>query len=300
MVIFMTCFHPLRAYKTASGSIVFNGSKPNITEFLDLPCGKCIGCRLDRSRQWAIRCMHEASLFDRNCFITLTYDDAHLPEDRSVNVRHFQLFMKKLRKRFGSNIRFYHCGEYGDKTSRPHYHAILFNFDFDDKKLFTVRNGYPVYISQILNEIWGNGFCEIGTVTFESAAYVARYIMKKVNGKLAEGHYDFVHPVTGQIYSRSPEYTTMSRRPGIGTAWFDKFGGDVFPHDRVIIAGRELRPPKFYDKRLKDADPVMFDEVVYNRFCDAQKRFDNTSEERLNVRERCQEISFERLIRPLL
>jgi len=126
----LTCYHPLRAFKTVSGTIVFNGNKPNIKEALNLPCGKCIGCRLDRSRQWAIRCMHEASLYERNCFITLTYSDEFLPNDRSVNVRHFQLFMKKLRKRFGPNIRFYHCGEYGEKTSRPHYHALLFNFDY--------------------------------------------------------------------------------------------------------------------------------------------------------------------------
>ena len=106
-------------------------------------------------------------------FITLTYDDAHLPYNQSLSVRDFQLFMKRLRKEFGSGVRFFHCGEYGEKTGRPHYHAILFNCDFKDKKIHTVRNGHRVYVSQQLNDIWGNGLTEIGSVTFESAGLIS-------------------------------------------------------------------------------------------------------------------------------
>ena len=209
----MPCYHPLDAARTAAGIIIFHRNHSNIVEVLKLPCGQCVGCRLERSRQWAIRCVHEASLYDDNCFITLTYRDADLPADMSLNLKHFQKFMKRLRKRFGSGIRFYHCGEYGTLLGRPHYHACIFNFDFPDKKLFTIRDGINLYTSQALDELWPYGFSTIGSVTFESAAYTARYIMKKINGDAAKDHYEYVNPSTGEISLRKPEYTTMSRLP---------------------------------------------------------------------------------------
>ena len=159
-----------------------------------------------------MRCHHEASLYQDNCFITLTYSDEHLPSDKSLHVDHFQKFMKRLRKRFGEGVRYYHCGEYGEKYMRPHYHACLFNFDFPDKKIWKENNGNRLYISESLSELWPFGFVTIGDVTFESAAYVARYIMKKVNGDLAESHYERVDWDTGEVYHLKPEYTTMSRR----------------------------------------------------------------------------------------
>ena len=180
----MTCFHPIQAYKstelTKKGKrkIVFKKAEGVPFLELTLPCGQCVGCRLERSRQWAIRCVHEASMHKKNCFITLTFDNQHLPKDGSLDVRDFQLFMKRVRKRFGTNIRFYHCGEYGEKLGRPHYHACLFNFDFEDKILWKEINGQKLYISQSLSELWPFGFSTIGEVTYQSAAYVARYIMK--------------------------------------------------------------------------------------------------------------------------
>ena len=161
-----------------------------------LPCGQCVGCRLERSRQWAIRCMHEAQMHEDNCFITLTFNPESL-DDRSnpwsLDVRDFQLFMKRLRKKYGAGIRFYHCGEYGELNKRPHYHACIFGFDFPDKRLWKVTNsGHRLYISESLDELWPFGFCTIGNVTFESAAYVARYIMKKVNGDAAADHYEWI------------------------------------------------------------------------------------------------------------
>lgn len=296
----MTCFHPLSAFKTVEGSIVFNSNKGNIKEALKLPCGQCVGCRLERSRQWAIRCVHEASLYSQNCFITLTYRDADLPDDHSLSVREFQLFMKKLRKKYGPKIRFYHCGEYGSQFGRPHYHACLFNFDFPDKKIWTIREGMPLYTSDALTEIWGKGFCTIGEVTFESAAYVARYIMKKVNGDAAADHYQYVHPSSGEIIDRKPEYTTMSRRPGIGSDWLDKYIEDVYPHDRVIMRGKKMRPPKFYDNRYEIVDPLGFEEVKYNRHLQSLKHVDNSTPDRLKVREAVKLKAIERLIRPLV
>ena len=190
---------------------------------LELPCGQCIGCRLERSRQWAMRCVHEASMHDDNCFITLTYNPENLPPDCGLIKSDFQKFMKRYRRAFpGKEIRFYHCGEYGDANNRPHYHAVIFGHNFDDwMYLFDSPSGEPIYTSPTLERIWGHGFVTVGSVTFESAAYVARYVMKKINGPLKEKidektdlkHYERVNAFTGEIIEVMPEYSTMSRRP---------------------------------------------------------------------------------------
>lgn len=245
----MPCYFPLRAYKGKSEDgckirVVFRRPESWRGESLSLPCGQCVGCRLERSRQWATRCVHEASLYEDNCFVTLTYDDEHLPKDGGLVLEDFQLFMKRLRKKYGKGVRYYHCGEYGEQFKRPHYHALLFNHDFRDKKFFSERNGNRVFTSDTLSGLWKKGFSVIGDVTFESAAYVARYVMKKVTGGPAKEFYG----------ERRPEYSTMSRRPGIGKAWFDKYRGDVYPADRVIIRGAISRPPRFYDTQLGKVD----------------------------------------------
>lgn len=241
----MPCYNPLKGYRSrtlnASGkrSIVFNLREGYVDQPIEVPCGQCIGCRLERSRQWAVRCVHEASLYEKNCFVTLTYSDDKLPSDGSLHFNHFQKFMKRLRRFYAdSRIRFFHCGEYGEQYARPHYHCCLFNFDFDDKKIWKKTEvGNVLYTSEKLNSLWGYGYCIIGNVTFESAAYVARYITKKITGKDAEQHYK----------GRCPEYITMSRRPGIGKGWFDKWKSDTYPSDSIFVRGRLVRPPKFYD-----------------------------------------------------
>lgn len=290
----MPCFHPLRAYQsvvpdrdTGKRSVVFNQKLAKNHREIKLPCGQCIGCRLERSRQWAVRCVHEAQLHKDNCFITLTFSPEALAardNPMSVDVRDFQLFMKRLRKRFGSGIRFYHCGEYGEKNGRPHYHACLFGFDFPDKTLWKVANGNRLYISQSLQELWPYGFSTIGEVTFESAAYVARYIMKKVNGQMADNHY--YDRETGEIIR--PEYTTMSRRPGIGQGWLKKYESDVYPHDYVIINGVKCKPPRYYDGVLQASRPYEFDEIKENRLTRSERYADNNTTERLRVRESIQ------------
>lgn len=184
------CVCPLSAWQTESGAIVF-AERGNIRRSLTLPCGQCIECRLERSRQWGVRIMHEASLHDANSFVTLTYNDENLPHDGGLVYRHFQLFMHRLRKRVPSKIRFFMCGEYGENFGRPHFHACIFGLDFVDKTLWQVRNGVKLYRSKKLESLWEFGYSSIGTVTFESAAYVARYIMKKVTGDAAETHYSF-------------------------------------------------------------------------------------------------------------
>lgn len=250
--IIMPCYFPLHAYKGKSNDaqktkIVFKRSDSWAGVKLDLPCGQCVGCRLERSRQWAVRCMHEASQHQENSFLTLTYDDQNLPENSSLVKSDFQNFMKRLRKSLGKKkVRYYHCGEYGGtQTRRPHYHALLFGHDFDDRRAFSGKPPNQIFTSDSLSRLWPFGFSVIGEVTFESAAYVARYILKKVTGDRAAEHYS----------GRTPEYTTMSRRPGIGQRWYEKYKSDVYPHDRVIVRGVPTRPPRFYDNLLQREDP---------------------------------------------
>lgn len=297
----MTCYFPIDCWRIFGESkLSFRPSpRANVTEKLQVPCGQCIGCRLERSRQWAIRCIHEAQLHPHNCFITLTFAPEHLPSPPTLDVRDFQLFMKRLRKKYGNGVRFFHCGEYGEQFGRPHYHACLFNFDFPDKTLFKTTNGINLYVSKSLQELWPFGFSTIGEVTFESAAYVARYIMKKINGKQSEEYYTRVDPLTGEIYQARPEYTTMSRRPGLATGWYDRFSCDVYPSDFVIIRGQKMRPPRFYDNKLKRDFPLDFEALQFERFENAQLHVDNNTKDRLNVRHEVQLARLKKLPRNL-
>lgn len=293
----MSCFHPIDCYRKIGGGVTFTRQNAYTDQPLKIPCGQCVGCRLERSRQWAIRCVHEASLYEHNSFITLTYDDENLPSDRSLHVEHFQKFMKRLRKRFGQNIRFYHCGEYGEQTFRPHYHACLFNINFHDKKLWSQKNGNNLYNSEILSKLWPFGYAVIGDVTFESAAYVARYIMKKINGKNAQQHYERVNLETGEIYQLKPEYTTMSRRPGIAGEWFQKFQKDIYPKDFLTINGKKMRPPRYYDRQFELLYPTDLEKIKSRRKIKAKKHLTNNSKERLLVREELTKIKVAKLCR---
>lgn len=252
----MPCYHPLEAYlppagqvnpKTGDGRPYFGyqpGMLPAGWTPVQIPCGQCIGCRLEKARQWACRCMHEASLYEDNCFVTLTFDDDHLNPDLSLHKDDYTNFMKRLRRYFDyhdkkQSIRFFHCGEYGDLNARPHHHAIIFNFDFPDKELWSERKGIRLYRSKTLEKLWPYGFSTIGNVTFESCGYVARYVLKKITGKDSRDFYG----------SRVPPYVTMSRRPGIGMAWLQKYIRDVYPNDFVIVRnGIRCKPPRYYDE----------------------------------------------------
>lgn len=291
----MTCYHPLVAYqhrfrRTANGKhlIDFKGGSYREWEEITLPCGKCIGCRLERSRQWAVRCVHEALLYDRNCFITLTFNDANLDANGSLVKRDFVLFMKRLRKEFGAGIRFFHCGEYGSKLQRPHHHAILFNFDFDDKVLWSFNNGYPLYRSASLERLWPFGFSTIGNCTFETAAYVARYVVKKVNGDMAAEHYNGLEP----------EYVSMSRMPGIGHDWLLK-NPEIYNYDEVVIRnGIKCRPPHYYDKVFGELAPDFMENLKEKRKVKAIEQAEkNRIPGRLDIKEQYKLLQAEKLVR---
>lgn len=225
-------------------------------------------------------------MHEQNSFITLTYDQDHLPESRSLDVKHWQLFAKRLRKSHGK-FRFYHCGEYGEVTSRPHYHAVIFGLDFshDRKLLKLTKDGHPLYTSPSLDKAWGKGYCNIGEMTMESAAYVARYCMKKVTGKIAEHYYERIDPETGEVFNLKPPYTTMSRKPGIGGTWFEKYEPDVYPRDEVIINAQKSRPPSYYDRQLDKSDPDLLQQIKKQREKDAELFTRDNTPKRLAVKE---------------
>jgi hypothetical protein len=271
----VACFSPLSAWQTDSGDIVFV-ERGSIRRALQLACGQCIGCRLERSRQWAVRCLHESQLYEQNCFITLTYDDKHfLP---SLVYKDFQDFMKRFRERFSCFDvvtwrwvpRFFMCGEYGEQFGRPHFHACIFGYDFPDKVLYrTLGSGFKLYRSDLLASLWDVGYSSVGAVSFESAAYVARYICKKVTGPRAVKHYSRVDAGTGECFSVVPEFTHMSLKPGIGRGWIERYLDEVYDNDYVVINGMKCRPPKYYDSYLKEVRPSSFEYLEVPRVANA-------------------------------
>lgn len=303
----MPCFYPRQVWyskfltKLGKRKLAFKKEDAlcgGINSFF-ISCRLCIGCRLEYSRQWAIRCMHEASLHESNSFITLTYNPANLPKDGSLNTKVFQDFMKRLRSRLdvnGIKIRFFMCGEYGDKYGRPHYHACIFGYDFPDKVFLKKRNGYPLFRSPLLEECWTEGYSSVGTLTFESAAYVARYVTVKAYGEKAFERYAIVNE-DGTFSMKKAEYCTMSLRPGIASDWFDKFSSDVYPNDAVISQGQAQRPPKYYDNKYQAEEPSDFEMIKRKRRRIARLSDADNTAERLMVKEQCLLLKTKKLVR---
>lgn len=304
----MTCYYPNTAYvagtrSTGSKIIHFGLPKKSDQESFLLPCGQCTGCRLDRSIMWAARCMHEIQMHDDSQFITLTYENE--PMHGSLNPPDFVKFMKRYRKFLGeTKIRFFHGAEYGDQLHRPHHHAIIFGHIFDDLEPFRECEGIITYYSPTLEKLWGHGFCTVGEATFQSAAYVARYCMKKVStGKNSQdkhyAHYEKVCSTTGETRQILPEYATMSRRPGIGSEWYSKFHPDIFPHDTCIVKGKQVKTPRYYENLYRSTDVSAFEELKERRKQAAIAHLDNNTPERLRVREKVKLASMANLNRNL-
>lgn len=198
--------------------------------------------------------------------------------------------MKRLRKRFGPNVRFYMCGEYGEQLDRPHYHACLFGVDFhQDRTVWSNKGGHILFRSKTLEDLWPFGFCTIAELTFETAAYTARYVMKKVTGDLAQDHYRRVDPDTGEVAQLVPEFNKMSLRPGIGSVFMERFLSDMYPHDYVVVNGSKCKPPRFYDKKFEKLDPLAFDEMKSKRELDAAKAAPDNTRARLAVKQQVAE-----------
>jgi len=303
----MPCYFPLHGFR--SQTVTKNGKRKlafsESTGYRDLPvtvpCGQCVGCRLERSRQWALRLYHESKFHERSCFVTLTYSDENIPSGGTLVKSHVQGFLKRLRKHYGGGIRYFHCGEYGETNPatgikdgglyRPHYHACLFGVDFRDAdpektRKFHSRNaqGDTLWKSPILEHLWGHGQCLIGNFTAETAAYTARYLLKKVSGDAANIHYEALDMDTGEVVSRLPEYITMSTRPGIGARWFEQFGSDVFPRDECILHGKQVVPPRYYFKLFEKENAKKAKSIKYARIRSAAAHKADHTPERLAVK----------------
>lgn len=239
-------------------------------------------------------------MHDENCFITLTYNDENLPWDGSLNKEHFQRFMKRLRFHFRPKpIRYFHCGEYGDQLHRPHYHALLFGHDFDDKDLHAQSDdGHRLWVSETLAKLWPFGFSTIGTVSWETAAYCARYTQKKITGAAANEHY-WRPLATDMEVLLQPEYATMSLKPAIGKTWFDTYAGDCFPTDFVTHRGRKRRVPRYYDTLLGRDDETALNRVKEKRIQKAHAWMHENTPTRLRAREACQQAKLDTLKRNL-
>lgn len=301
-----SCYYPLRAYRDSENNIKFVPSESQSFDInnlgqnteLRLPCGRCLGCRLNHAEGWALRMVHEAQLHEQNAFITLTYDPEHLPEDQSLQYNHVTLFLKKLRKildKADIKIKYYYVGEYGEKLTRPHYHIVLFGFDFSSKLRYRgkennfqhwrTKNGNKYYISSLLTDLWGRGHCEIGEVNYNTCMYVAKYVTKKVNGSLKDAHYTRLNSQTGEVCTITPEQARMSRKEAIGRKWLEKFTLDVYPHDHVVTHGKKLKVPRYYDKWLEKNNPALLEEVKLKRESSATVPFDQVEATRIhNVR----------------
>lgn len=253
---------------------------PEYEKYL-LPCGKCLGCTMKRSRDWTVRMMHELEYSSCACFITLTYNEQFVPRSEYCDYRtgeinesltlrksDFQKFMKRLRKYIEPlRIRFFACGEYGSHTYRPHYHAVIFNYSFPDKKVHAVDNGYVQYTSKALEKLWPFGYSLICEVNFATCAYVARYCTKKANPK---------HNMDYQTFNIEPEFSLMSRRPGIGYQWYLDHKDELIDCQKLYFStlrgGVEAFAPKFYEKNLAEDFPERFEEIKEKRRGDAIDR----------------------------
>lgn len=288
----MSCYHPLKGFiigKTDAGKNIMKITSYEVDHLerpdesrsympimekekvysdvvypsYDIPCGHCIGCRLQYSLDWAARIVCESAQFSENYFITLTYDDAHLPlssglvpdtgeivTTATLVKEDWQKFMKRLRKAYDKKypdekLRFYMAGEYGDKNFRPHYHAIIFNLHLDDLQFYKRCGDFNYYVSPWLNELWPFGYVVVGECNWQTAAYVARYVTKKLNGKVAEKY---------EMLGLIPEFALMSRRPGIASAYCEEKGKHLLDYEYMIVStpdgGRKFRPPKYFKRKF--------------------------------------------------
>lgn len=280
---------------------------PQFVEPVQVPCGKCVGCRLEYSRQWANRIVVESMQYPKNScwFLTLTYDDnsniAHNLSKTSSNdicytltPKDLTLFLKRLRERFRASghtgVRFYACGEYGSSSARPHFHICVFNLPIPDLKYYSKNhNGDALYNSDLINEIWSYGHVVIGELTWQSAAYVARYVMKKRKGSDAKDYYE----QSGLF----PEFVRMSRRPGIGLQYFDENWRKLYEFDEMYLPnGKTCKPVRYFDKKLKLSSPLLYEKIkFYRRKCaeivhdDLFSRVGYSEREYLKNQERSQE-----------
>lgn len=290
----MSCTSPVLVWdskvvnESGKRSPVFTATKgiPGSEHYI--PCHQCTGCRVDHGSTWKLRLIQESRFHDMKSFLTLTINEAHYPKDGSIRKKDLQLFFRRLRKHYpGLKVSYYAVGEYGTRTGRAHYHVILFGWDFHVDRRPHSKNefGHQLYKSATLDAIWGKGECLIGAVSSTSCGYVSGYAMKKVNGKRAEEHYRHVDKVTGETWIREREFSLISTRPAIGLRHFQKYANQMYIRGSVIDMGRELPIPKYYDRKLGEVDPGRLERVKDARIAKALDHPEDSTPERLLVKE---------------
>lgn len=290
----MPCFHPIEAWDITKDfqhglvrDVVFKLPREYSPIWMErqgrrlmLPCRKCVGCRLSKSREWANRAVMEQIYHQESWFLTLTYDDEHLPRSFPVDEstgeilsvhgtlvkKHLQDFFKRLRFNSGQKFRYFAAGEYGSQTYRPHYHVLLFGLRLNDLSVIS-RNfaGQPYYVSDIISKCWSDGIHILGPVTWQSASYVARYTMKKATHGFDRSFYDAAAIL--------PEYQSMSLKPGLGYQYYVDHP-DIFNYDTFSVStpqgGRKMTPPEYFKKLFKVEHP----EQYLKRSLDARRNID--------------------------
>lgn len=345
----MACYHPLRAFpigRTASGKVDYKICSTDcqavwrfrgkdkwfcsgdadlvdkyrydvVTDYITIPCGQCIGCRLAYSREWANRMLMELPYCDSAYFVTLTYNPQSVPMTSVCDLysgvalntmtlckRDLTLFFKRLRRAFPDDyIRYYACGEYGTDSWRPHYHAIIFGLHLDDLELLKVSRGNPYYTSNKLSSVWSVdgkslGHVLVANVSWQTCAYVARYCTKKAHGRDKSLYASF-----GLV----PEYSCMSRKPGIGYFFF-RDHPDLYDHLYINVCtpdgGRKFKPPRYFDKMYADINPTRYEGIkaVRREMADALNKMilsktDLDMDDYLQVQEELADIRLNSLIR---
>lgn len=281
----MSCFYPLwgKPPTTEGGKTTFSALAPTTATgvkanqnygLMPIPCGHCYGCRSDQRLQWTIRNTHEASLHQDTTFLTLTIDDEHLPWHGSLDRALLQNFLKRLRHECNrvhnptyrnsrpntisnaeTRIRFFACGEYGTTTKRAHYHALLYNMWPRDAQVY----GADTYTSSTMSELWKEGSHQFSRVNPDRIAYVCGYTVKKMGTIRDRTAYGVVDPETGEYFERQPEFAVMSRRPGIGAGWFEKFNKDL-RRGYLHHEGSKVTVPRFYERKYQETYPEEVEE----------------------------------------
>jgi len=294
----MSCNKPLLAFqsfeKNSVGKRPVTFSPNGNTHPIALPCGQCMGCRLDKARAWAMRLHVEGLSHTQSCFITLTYDEENIPENDSLNPTDFNRFIRRFRKRLRpTRIRYYGVGEYGGKFDRPHYHAIIFGYDFPDRRIYLDRGSYTIDNSIILSNLWPHGHATVQNNSLEAAAYVSKYAVKKITGEKAKSWYERVDTDTGEIVNLLPEFARMSRNPGIGSDWLKKYYKDLYPKGYVTNGkGVKIPPPQYFNKLYEKWFPDEMEALRNERKEEVFTKYSEANIERMEARETIQTANY--------